>query len=355
MQKYTTADGRINKLKGEILRHALPVEVLGITGQNKKMPKNVGDTVVYRRWIPFGTSSGAVAAGIDPQSRMITAANMQTYASAAEAVEGVTPGADTLTPVDVTAVLKQYIVMYGVTDKTVDLYEDDVPAEMKKHTGERMGLVREMERYGTLRGMTNAFFAGGTTRATVDETLTLNLLRKVAKSLLGNHGKMNTSILAPSPNFNTKSIEAGYLVFCHTDMEPAIRDLPGFIAVADYGSRKTIHEMEIGSCERFRFILSPELAGYADAGAAIGATGLFSTTGSLIDVYPVIVCGEDAWGTVALRGKNSLDAWWIPPSQRDKSDPAGQRGYIGAKTWCVSVMLNQGWAALIEAGTPSLA
>lgn len=354
MQKYSTQAGRINKLKGEILAHAQPVEVLGITGMQKQMPKNSGNTVVYRRWLPHGTSSGAISGGVDPASRMITASNMQTYADAHLAQEGVTPGADTLTPVDVTAVLKQYIVMYGVTDQTVDLYEDDVPAEMKKHTGERMGLVREMERYGILRGMTNVFYAGGTSRATVDETLSINLLRKVAKSLLGNHGKMVTSILAPSANFNTKAVEAGYLVFCSTDMEPAIRDIPGFIPVADYGSRKTMHEMEIGSVERFRFIVSPELAGYADAGAAIGSTGLYSTTGTSIDVYPVIVAGEDAWGSVALRGSKSIDAWYLPPSQRDKSDPAGQRGYIGAKTYAVSVMLNQGWAALIEAGTPAL-
>lgn len=157
MQKYSTQAGRINKLKGEILRHAMPVEVLGITGMNKSMPKNNGDNVVYRRWLPYGASSGAISAGIDPQNRMITASNMQTYASVQEAVEGVTPGSDTLVPVDVTVTLKQYIVMYGVTDKTVDLYEDDVPAEMKKHTGERTGLIREMERYGVLRAMTNVY------------------------------------------------------------------------------------------------------------------------------------------------------------------------------------------------------
>ena len=306
-------------------------------------------------WSGMRNVSGAISGGSDPQNRMITTTNMQTYASAQEAVEGVTPSADTLTPVDVTVTLKQYIIMYGVTDKTVDLYEDDVPAEMKKHTGERVGLVREMEKYGVLRGMTNVFYAGGTSRVTVDETLGLNLMRKVAKSLLGNHGKMITSILAPSANFNTKAIEAGYLVFCHTDLEPAIRDLPGFVSTADYGSRKTMHEMEIGSVERFRFILSPELAGYANAGAAVGVTGLYSTGGSNIDVYPVIVASEDAWGTVALRGSKSVDTWWLPPSQRDKSDPAGQRGYIGSKFYAASSMLNQGWAALVECGTPDLA
>lgn len=354
MQKYTTAAGRINELNGEILGHAVPVEVLGITGMQRQMPKNKGNTINYRRWLPYEATSGAISAGVDPQNRMITTTNMQTYASAQEAVEGVTPASDTLTPVDISVTLKQYIVMYGVTDQTVDLYEDDVPAEMKKHVGERVGLIREMERYGVLRGMTNVFYAGGTSRATVDETLSLNLLRKVAKSLLGNHSKQITSILAPSANFNTKAIEAGFLVFSSTDLEPAIRDLPGFIPVADYGSRKPIHPMELGSVERYRFIVSPELAGYADAGGANSA--MYATTNATVnvDVYPVIVCGEDAWGSVALRGASAVDSWYLPPGQRDKSDPGGQRGYIGAKFYAASTMLNQGWAALIECATPAL-
>ena len=89
--------------------------------------------------------------------------------------------------------------------------------------------------------------------------------------------------------------------------------------MAEYGSRKPVHEMEVGSTERYRFIVSPELAAYADSGAAVGSSGLYSTTGSNVDVYPVIVCAEDAWGQVALRGMSAVDPFWIPPSQRDKN------------------------------------
>lgn len=345
IQNYSTQSGRINKLKGEILAHAVPVEVLGITGMNKQMPKNNGDNVVFRRWLPYG--------GTD--NKWITGSNVSTFADNHKTVEGVTPSADTLTAVDVTATLTQYAVLYAVSDKTVDLHEDDVPSEMKKQTGERMGLVREMVRYGALKAATNAYYAGGTSRGTVDETLSLNLLRKVARGLLSNHGKQVTRILDASPNFSTAPVEAGYLVFCHTDMEPAIRDLPGFKHVSEYGQRRVINENEIGSVERFRFILSPELAPYIDSGAAVGATGLYSTGGSNIDVYPVIVVAEDAWGQVALRGANSLDVTWQPPGQKDKSDPLGQRGYVGAKAYHTAVVLNQGWMAVIESGTPSLA
>ena len=49
-QGYNTASPRVGKLKGEILKHAVPVLCLGISGDQKRMRKNQSDTVVYRRW-----------------------------------------------------------------------------------------------------------------------------------------------------------------------------------------------------------------------------------------------------------------------------------------------------------------
>ena len=343
-QNYSTASPRIGKLKGEILAHAIPKEVLGITGAKRKMPKNSSDTVVYRRWLPFG---GATTSS--------TTINQWSVSEAAHQVtEGVTPDADTITPQDITVVLKQYACLYMYSDKTAELYEDNIPDEMKVQTGERMGLLREKIRYGALQGCTNKFYAGGTSRATVDLAISLGLIRKVTRDIEANRGMRITSILAPSANFNTTAVEAGYLVFCHTDCAADIRDLPGFVECASYGSRKQIHEAELGSVETFRFICSPELSPIADSGAAIGSTGLLSTTGTSIDVYPHIVVAEDAWGDVALRGMDSFGVTHIPHSQKDKQDPLGQRGYVGAKFWSAAFVQNDGWMAVIEAGVQSL-
>lgn len=345
IQQFNTQSARVNKLKGEILAKAIPMEVLGIAGTTKSIPKNVADNVTFRRWLPFG--------GTD--NRFITTANVATYASAQITTEGTTPEADTLTAVDVTATLQQYHVLYSLTDKTADLYEDDVPAEMKTQTGERVGLIREMVTYGAVKAATNVFYGGaGTSKATVDGKISLNMLRKMTRNLKANHAKMVTGILAPSPNIGTQPVEAGYLVFCHTDLEADIRDLAGFKHVAEYGSRKPIHENEIGSVESFRFVLSPELVQDADAGAAIGATGLFSTTGANLDVYPLIVTAADSWGTVALRGQNAMDVTYIQPGQKDKNDPLGQRGYIGAKFYHTAKVLNNGWMAIGWVGATNL-
>lgn len=340
--KTTAPAERIGKLKGEILAHAVHAEVLGITGMQRQHPRNMGKTVVYRRYLPYG----AAATDFNTRNRPLA------DATAHELEEGVTPAADTLIPQDITVTLKQYGCLYQLSDQVADTYEDDVPAEMKKQAGERVGLVREMIRYGVLKACSNVFYAGGTSRPTVDEKITLNMLRKVSRNLQANHAKRVTGILAPSPNIATMPVEAAYLVFVHSDAEADIRDLAGFKHVSEYGNRKPVSPHEIGSCENFRFITSPELAPYAAAGDSVGATGLMGTGN--VDVYPFIMCGEDAWGQLALRGSDAIDPTYIPPGTKDKSDPLGQRGYVGAKFYMQATLLNDGWMAVVEAGVSAL-
>lgn len=341
---YTTAAGRVNEIKGATLKHAIPVEVLAMGCKMEKMPRNQGDNVTYRRWLP----KGATATTVHTQNRP------SVTASAHITQEGVSPAAEVLTPVDVNVQLQQYACLYSYTDKAAELYEDDIPQEMKIQTGERMGLVREMIRYGSLKAAANVLYAGGTSRVTVDEKIGLNVVRKMVQTLFLNHAKMKTRALKSSPDYETFAVSAGFCVFCSTDLEPDIRDLPNFIPVEKYSSKQPLSEYELGSVERFRFITSPELTAYADAGAAIGATGLFSTTGANLDVYPVIVMGEEAAFDIALRGMNSFDVIHIPHNREDKSDPLRQRGYVGAKFWSAVLVANAGWMGVLEVGRTAL-
>lgn len=342
---YTSPAGRINEHKGEILAHAIPTEVLGITGVQESLPENKGDTITFRRWLPYG--------GATTNSTTI---NQWVVSAGAHVIqEGVTPNAENITPQDISVVIQQYGCLYMYTDKTKRLHEDDIPAAMKKQTGQRMGLVREMIRYGALKGCTNIFYAGGTSRATVDEVVSKNLLARVLRTLEANHSEEITEVIAPTANFNTASVEAGFLVFVHTDLVYDVSELPNFKDVTIYGAnKKPAHEREFGAMGRFRFISSPELASIADAGAAVAGLGLYSTTGTSADVYPMIVVAENAWGDVALRGMDSFDMTDLKPGDKDKSDPSGQRGYVGATFWSAAKVLNDGWMAVVEVAITSL-
>ena len=353
VQTFALTPGRINKFKGQILAHAVPLEVLGKTGRQVKLPRNNSDTYVARRWLPYGATS-TDANTINRFFQNGTGDRGNAVVQANQISEGVTPSPESITPQDITVVVQQYGCLYGFTDKTYDLYEDDIPAAMIEQIGERVTFVNEMIVWGALRACTNQYYGGtGTSRATVNGALTLGMVRKIARNLQANHGKPVNSVLSASGNYGTDAVAEGYTVYCHTDMEPDIRDLPGFVPAEKYASGKPMPN-EIGKCERFRFITSPDLPSIQDAGAAVGSTGLQSTTGTNIDVYQFIVTAKDAWSQIAVRGKESLDPTYLPPGQKSKSDPLGQRGYAGTIWWKAVMLENQGWMAVGNVGIRTL-
>ena len=272
-----------------------------------------------------------------------------------QTAEGITPTPDSIVPQDVSVVMQQYSCLYGFTDKTYDMYEDDIPAAMKQQIGERVTLVNEMIVFGALKACTNQFFGGtGTSRATVNGGITLNMVRRIARTLMANHGKMVTKVLKPSAMFGTDAVSGGYLVYVHTDLEPDIRDMPGFVPAEKYASGTPMAN-ELGKVERFRFITSPEFVSILNGGAAIAAApGFQSTSGSNIDIYQFIVVAEDAWSQVSVRGLDALDPTFLPPGQKSKSDPHGQRGYAGATWWKAVMIENNGWMAVGNVGVRTL-
>jgi N4-gp56 family major capsid protein len=349
MQTFTLTPGRLNKFKGEIIGHAAPQECLSKGGRQVKMPKNSSDTYVARRFLPYGgalTDQNTINRFFQNGTGDRAAGVVQAHLTQ----EGITPAPDSIVPQDITVVMQQYSCLYGFTDKTYELYEDDIPKAMIAQVGERVTFVNEMIVYGQLKSCTNQYYGGtGTTRATVNGAITLGLLRRIGKNLMANHGQMVTTMLKSSGNFGTEAVEPGFIVYAMTDLEPDIRDLPGFIPVSKYASGTPMPN-EIGKCERFRFITTPDLPALQDAGAAVGATNLYSTSGSNIDVYQFIVAAKEAWSQIAVRGKESLDATYLPPGQKSKSDAFGQRGYAGAIWWKAVMIENQGWMAVGNVG-----
>lgn len=352
MQTFTLTPGRINKFKGQILKHAVPVEVLAKGGRQVKFPKNNSDTYVARRWIPYGATSANpnqfFANGSGDRGNTLVQAHLTQ--------EGITVLPESISPMDTSVVMQQYSCLYGFTDKTYDLYEDDIPQAMQEQIGERVALVNEMIIYGVVKASTNQWYGGtGAGRTSVNGKLTLNLIRKIVKSLQANHGKSVTRVLSASNQYGTDAVSSGFIVYCHTDLEPDIRDLPGFTPVEKYASGTPMPN-EVGKCERFRFVTSPDLPSYQDAATSITAStyGLYSTTGTNPDVYPLIIAAEDAWSQVAVRGKESLDPTFLPPGQKSKSDPFGQRGYAGTIWWKAALVENAGWLAVANVGVTAL-
>lgn len=343
VQKYSTVASR-NLIRAEMkmLKHAEPIQVLGKFGSMKEQPLRKTDTVVFRRLKPFNATAAEVP--------NITAANFVTS-------EGVTPTANTISYTDVTIQLQQYAVLFKFTSKAQLMYEDDIPNDMAKLTGETLAEVAELVCYGQVKAGTSVAYANGSTRVGVNTTISLKKLRLAARTLESNRARRVTSAIKPGPDFGTKSVEPAYLVFHHTDVNADIRDLPGFTRIEDYGTAvKPVHPREIGTCEEFRFVPSPLFAPYLAGGAAVGTSGMYAADDTTIDVYPVIITAEDAWGHISLKGHgySGISPTIIPSNQKNHANPSGMFGYVGADFWYNGLRLNENWMIRLEVAVTNL-
>lgn len=309
----------------QMLKYAAPVVILDKFGLMRPMPRNKSQQIKFRRPNVFSAATVPLTEGITPSSTQFS------YA-------------------DVPATLKQYGQVGEITDAIADTHEDPVLNDLVVQLGENVGRTVEALTYGVLRAGVNPFYANGTARNQVNTPISLNKLRAVVKSLKAQKASPIGQVLDGSPNFATRAVEPAYIACGHTDLEPDIRSLPGFLPVAQYGSRKTVHEREFGTVENVRFVTSPDLAPFTDAGAAKGGSGtnMVSTGGTSADVYPILIFGKESYGCVPLRGMDAVEPVIIPVNKRDKSDPLGQRGYAGWKTWFTAVILNDNWLYRLE-------
>lgn len=345
----TVASRNLIRAAQDMLAHAQPITVLGDFGTQREMPKNATDTLVFRRTLPFGANVSGTTIEGSPRYVGTPAIAPNSFVLG----EGATPGANTVAFQDVSVTLQQYGLLFKFSSRVELLYEDDIPAEMVKLTGETMAEVLELVRYNLLKAGSVVLYSNGSSRAAVNTPISLNSLRKATRTLESNRAKRVTSRLAPGVNFGTRAVQPAFIVFVHTDAVADIRNLPGFTKVEEYGQFKPIHDNEIGACEDFRFIKSPLLAPFLASGSGT-LNGSLSVGGSNVDVYPFLVIAEDCWGQVALKGMSAVKPTVLKSTDINHANPLGQFGYVGASTWFAAVRLNEAWMARIECAVSAL-
>jgi N4-gp56 family major capsid protein len=100
-----------------------------------------------------------------------------------------------------------------------------------------------------------------------------------------------------------------------------------------------------------RYVLSPDLAPFTDAGGAAGHAG--PSTGTNADVYPIIIFGQDSFGQVPLKGSEAITPM-VVNAKPSASDPMAQRNYVSWKTWFAAVILNDLWMCRLEVAATKL-
>ena len=316
----------------KMLKHAEPILVLEKFAQPRPMPQNKGLVIKFRKPTPFAVSTTALTEGVRPSSQQMT------YS-------------------DRTATLAQYGAWVELTDVIADTHEDPVLNDTSMLCGEQAAETREILNWNIITGGTNATMASGVAnRAAVTSPISLNDVRSVVRKLRLNRAKPVTKILSGSVDVGTKPVDGGYIAFGHTDIEADLRALATFTPVAEYGSRQPLCDQESGSLENIRFVLSPLFSSVINAGGAkgSGASERVSDGGTSCDVYRTVVVGAEAWGTVPLKGKESIVPMVLNPGTPRGGDELGQRGSVAWKTWHTGLILNEAWMNRIESAVTKL-
>lgn len=313
----------------KMLAHAAPQLCLEKFAKVEPLPKNKGLTIKWRRPVPFDVSVSALT-------------------------EGVTPAPQILEYEDVTSVISQYGAWVPFTDVIADTHEDPNLNTMTMLCSDQAASTKEAIVWGVIRGGTSVIYSGtATSRATVEAPLDEDDLRAAQRELKANHGRHITKMIGASEKISTEPVAPAFIAFGHTNLEADLRDLVGFTVREKYSSFNAVSDYEIGKFEDIRFILTPQLEPFFGAGSAT-TTGVLNTN-SAVDVYPIVIVAQDAYGVTPLKGMESVSMAVKNPKMGDSyEDPLGQRGFVSWKMWYVATRLNESWMVRIETAASAL-
>lgn len=303
------------------LAHAEPVLILERFAKVEQLPKNKGQIVKWRRFVPFAINTTAL-------------------------VEGVTPAPNQLQYEDVSTMVNQYGGWVSFSDVIVDTHEDPNLQKISMGLGEQAASTKEALIWEELIGGTAVLYSGAaTSRATVDDVVQAADLVAAQRFLKANRAKHITRVLKASQNVATEPVAPAFVAFGHSNLEPDLRALTEFVVREKYSNMQMLSDYEIGKFQDIRFILSPQLTPFWGAGGS--PTGVLSRDGVAADVYPIVIVGQDAFGVVPLRGMDSASIT-IQNPKATYEDPLAQRGFASWKMWYVAVRLNEEWMVRVE-------
>ena len=326
----------------QLLMHSKPQTVLERFAQSYTLPKHETKVMQWRRPVSFPLA-------LTPLT------------------EGRTPVGNKFRYEDVAVQIRQYGDWTGITDHVNDFNKNNVLGDIVMMQGEQIAATRERLTWNTVTNGLNVHYPDAvTSRSAIVKanTLTAGLTAKVTTDLMGRKAMMIGRVMAGSEKYDTYPVESTYMVVAHSDLRPTLRSLKNssvsnsqFVPTSKYGSGMAVTSTyEVGSFEEMRFICPADHVSFKAAGATISsatdkAAWRWSENAAgddKYDVYPLVVLGRHAFACVALAGAKAVRPVVINADKPEKSDPLGQRGMAGWKSYFACQIMNDSWMSRIE-------
>ena len=290
-----------------LLQRLLPSLMFYNDAEKKKLPKNSGTTMNFRKFDSLTAPSSSLT-------------------------EGVTPDGNNLTVSTITAKIAQEGDFVQITDLIQMTGIDPVLTETSELLGEEAGLVVDTRIQTAISKGTNVYFAGGaTTRAGLESATTKNLTGDDIKKLV-----------RKLKNANAKRFSDG---FYHMIVDPDIAyDLmsdSAWVDVSKYARPEQMVKGELGKMHGMKFYETTNL----------NVVDSSDTAQSKISVHQAYAYGKGAYSCVNLEnGAGKPEIIVKPNGSAGTSDPLNQRATAGWKSAFTAVITQPLALARVETG-----
>lgn len=290
-----------------LLQRLLPSLMFYNDAEKKKLPKNSGTTMNFRKFDSLTAPSSSLT-------------------------EGVTPDGNNLTVSTITAKIAQEGDFVQITDLIQMTGIDPVLTETSELLGEEAGLVVDTRIQTAISKGTNVYFAGGATTRTELESAT-------TKNLTGDDIK---KLVRKLKNANAKRFSDG---FYHMIVDPDIAyDLmsdSAWVDVSKYARPEQMVKGELGKMHGMKFYETTNL----------NVVDSSNTAQSKISVHQAYAYGKGAYSCVNLEnGAGKPEIIVKPNGSAGTSDPLNQRATAGWKSAFTAVITQPLALVRVETG-----
>ena len=242
---------------------------------------------------------------------------------------------------------EKHRVMHKFSRLTAEHAPGGIPEEAVEDCGRQIARRREALRWDLIKTCKNRLYAGDARRSSVSKIISVPLLEEAASDLMRKRREIKSSSLQSDSRSQSRMCEQDIFVFVHDYQRHDVFDLPNFCGKPKYEGKHK-HDCTIGSLGKFTFFASDAIQAYFGAGAELDGQKLESQDDTNIDVYPVVVVVRDAWKGLPLPAAEHFEMVHIPYDLRDKSDPFGETGILGASFDDGATVTNPDLITIIE-------
>lgn len=315
-------------LQKELLERAGAHVCLDIACDMRKVGRNTGASIGLARYDVPAVNTSPIGESLNPAERSMQAVYYH-------------------------GTLERYGDIITISREQLDLHPLPTLKAAAENILELCKSTQEAIRWATARGGSTVLYNSSaiTTRGTVNGVFSPGRLQKLVRGLHDAKGKVFANAITGAAKDGTRPVEPAFYAFCSTDLQSDLRaNLPSFRTVSDYPTGKGISVHEFGSWQNIRFFTSQELGPIPNIGASASGTN-FITSGTLIDVYPIVVVAKDALTSIDLRGEGPGGMGNVKPlilDKADKSDPTNAVAKVAISWYDLCMRTNESWIGRLE-------